>query len=215
MHIEAHAALGWVLGNAFGSDRKVRAYATIGAVLPDIDAIPYIFGPFYYGLLHHTFGHNIFLGVLFALYGRRRFKSWKVASLGAAVFTSHLITDAWLSNWPLYLFWPFSERGYLPANSLELSSPVNTWLVYSTPLILALVALIWKRTPLEWVHPRLDQLFISFFQKKLFACATCQHPANLHCDQCAQSICPRHSQFFKGWRILCPKCARERAEFQK
>ena len=207
VHLECHATLGWVLGNAFANDRKVRAYAVIGAILPDIDAIPYIFGPYYYGLLHHTFGHNIFLALLFAAYGWWRFKSWKIATLGAAVFASHLLTDAWLSNWSLYLFWPLSQRGYLPENSLELGSPVNTWLVYSTPLFLALVALIWKRTPLEWISPQLDRLFISFFQKKSSHCSLCAQPSNLHCQICLQPLCAKHSVIRKGWSLLCPVCS--------
>lgn len=206
MHLECHATLGWVLGNLAGVDRKVRNYAVIGAILPDIDAIPYVFGPYYYGLLHHTFGHNVFLGIAFAAFGGWKFKSWRAATLGLVSFGSHLLTDAFLSNWHLYLFWPLSSKGYLPANSLELSSPVNTYLVYAIPLVLAVAGLVWKRTPLEWISPRLDELAVSFFRRKHAACATCTRPANLSCDQCHRPICPKHLQVGKHWRVLCPEC---------
>lgn len=206
MHLECHATLGWMLGNLAGVDRRVRNYATIGAILPDIDALPYVFGPYYYGLLHHTFGHNIFLCLAFGAFGWFKFRSWRAALLGLVSIGSHLLTDAYLSNWHLYLFWPVSAKGYLPAHSLELTSPVNTWLVYSIPLVLLVAALVWKRTPLEWISPRLDQLFIAFFRRKPLACATCSKPANLACDACGGPVCPSHLQVGKGWRVLCPRC---------
>jgi inner membrane protein len=209
MHLECHAVLGWILGNVSKGDRKLRNYATIGAILPDIDAIPYVFGPYYFGLFHHTFGHNLFLLMAFALYGRARFKTWRAAILGGAAVGSHFITDAYLSNWPLYLLWPFSEKGYLPATSLELASPVNTRLLYSIPLVLLACALIWKRTPFEWIHPALDDLVLGFFRKKNLACANCQRPANMTCDSCRKALCPRHINVRKGWRIACSDCRRD------
>ena len=61
MHLEPHAALGWAIGNLGGADRQLRRYCVLGAILPDIDALSYIFGPQAYGRWHHTFGHNVFL----------------------------------------------------------------------------------------------------------------------------------------------------------
>ena len=111
MHLECHAALGWLIANAGGGDRRLRNYTVIGAVLPDIDAAPYVLGPYYYGLYHHTFGHNVFLWLLWALGGALACRSWKAGLLGLVAFGSHLLTDAYLSNWLLYLFWPFSRKG--------------------------------------------------------------------------------------------------------
>lgn len=206
MHLECHATLGWVIANLGANDsRRLRGLILLAAVLPDIDAIPYIFGPLYYGLLHHTFGHNIFLGIALALYSWRRFRVWKAPLLIALSFAGHLVTDAWFSNWPLYLFWPLSSKGYLPRGSLELDHPLNTLLVYLVPLVLLLAALLWRRTPLEWIHPKLDALFISFFQRKPYPCATCHQPANLHCENCGKVICPKHASLRK-WRLSCPAC---------
>ena len=42
MHIECHATLGWLIGNVLAKDRTLRNYAVVGAILPDIDAIPYV-----------------------------------------------------------------------------------------------------------------------------------------------------------------------------
>ena len=205
MHLECHATLGWVLANVFAKNRPERNFVVLASVLPDIDALPYLFGPYYYGLYHHTFGHNIFLGIALALYGWRKYGP-QTGLAGAASFASHIVTDAYLSNWQLYLLWPISRRGYLPDHSLDLASPVNTWLLYSVPIFVILVAAIWKRTPLEWIHPRLDSLFLSFFRSKAGSCAVCHSGANQICDQCAKSICPKHLNVSMGWRIRCPEC---------
>lgn len=206
MHLECHATLGWMIGNCFSNDRRVRNYATIGAVLPDIDAIPYLFGPYYYGLYHHTFGHNVFLWIAFSAFGVKRFGNWKAGLAGFVAFGSHLLTDAYLSNWLLYLFWPLSRKGFLPAHSLELSSPVNTWLLYTVPLQLLIAGLIWKRTPLEWISPRLDEIFVSFFRAKALRCTHCGKGANVRCDACGTPICPKHLVVKSGFRVFCPNC---------
>ena|SRR6185369_11507465 len=61
MHFEPHAVLGWTLGNVAGADRALRKWCVIGAILPDVDAIPFVFGAEAYGRWHHTFGHNVWL----------------------------------------------------------------------------------------------------------------------------------------------------------
>ncbi|MDB6036473.1 MAG: hypothetical protein JWM99_314 [Verrucomicrobiales bacterium] len=58
MHLECHATLGWLLGNLWGGDRKIRNYAVLGSILPDVDALSYIFGPYYYGMVHCNRGAN-------------------------------------------------------------------------------------------------------------------------------------------------------------
>ena len=212
MHLECHAVLGWIIANAGANERQIRNYTVIGAVLPDIDAIPYVISPFYYGLYHHTFGHNIFLWLLWSVFGGIHFRSWKAGLLGFVAFGSHLLTDAFLSNWPLYLFWPFSRQGYLPAHSLELSSPINTYLVYSIPLVLLVAALIWKRTPLEWINPKLDTLFLSYFRRKTALCFACGRPANLTCEKCARPLCPAHVNVSLRWLLLCSACESARRD---
>lgn len=119
---------------------------------------------------------------------------------------SHLWTDYYLSGWPMYLGWPFSNRGYEAANSVQLGSPINTGLVYAIPVVLAVVALVCKRTPLEFISPRLDQFFLAWFMRKRLSCATCGKPGNLACDACGAAVCPRHGILRKGWRLLCPAC---------
>jgi len=86
MHLECHAALGWLIANAGGGERPVRNYVVISAILPDIDALPYLFGPDYYAVYHHTFGHNIFLWLLWSAWGVKRFHSRRAGLLGLMAF---------------------------------------------------------------------------------------------------------------------------------
>src|SRR6266446_1194914 len=66
MHFEPHAALGWAIGNFGGADRQLRKWCVIGAILPDIDAIPFVFSAQAYGRWHHTFGRNLLTDAQFS-----------------------------------------------------------------------------------------------------------------------------------------------------
>src|SRR6185503_18875084 len=120
MHFEPHATLGWLIGNLGGGDRRVRNYCTVGAVLPDIDAVMYAFGPLAYGQWHHTFGHNVFLWAAFTGWVGWRCQSWRAALLAFLSFGSHLLTDAQFSGWKQYLFWPVSHKGYVFSTVVQL-----------------------------------------------------------------------------------------------
>lgn len=206
MHLEPHAALGWAIGNLGGGDRRVRNYCTLGAVLPDIDAVAYVFGPKAYQDWHHTFGHNVFLWMAFTCWVAWHCGSWRAALLAFLSFGSHLVTDAQFSGWKLYLFWPVSRAGYVFPGSVGLESPINTWLVYASFIVVAALALIYKRTPLDIPSPKLDALLLSFFQKRDRRCAECGRACNQTCDECGNSICGRHGTLRRGLRVLCPGC---------
>jgi LexA-binding, inner membrane-associated putative hydrolase len=210
MHLEPHAALGWAIGNLGGADRRLRMWCVMAAVLPDIDAIPFIFGPQAYGHWHHTFGHNVFVWFLFTAWVTYRCRSVRAAVLSFLSFGSHLLTDAQLSGWNLYLFWPFSREGYLFPTAVGLTAPINTHLVYYSFVAVGLLAMIFKRTPLDMFSPRLDQLFISFFRRKNLVCGFCARKGNQTCDQCQRPVCIRHGAVRKRTTVLllCPECSR-------
>jgi hypothetical protein len=207
MHLEPHAALGWTIGNFGGADRQLRNWCVVGAIFPDIDAIPYIFGPEAYGHWHHTFGHNIFLWILFT--GWVTWKCWSMRALilSFLAFGSHLLTDAQLSGWDLFLFWPFSRAGYLFPHAVGLEAPINLHLVYYSFVLVALLAFLYQRTPIDIFSPRLDQLLISFFRKKPLDCLLCQGKCNQVCTQCESPVCLRHSIVTREFKVVCPVCA--------
>jgi hypothetical protein len=215
MYGQTHAGLGWVIGLLpAGSDRRLRAWCTAAAVLPDLDAGAMLFGMDAYVRWHHKPGHNVFLGVLCVAAAVAHF--WKrpvrqrllVGVLVAVCFASHLLTDMKLSGWEVVLFWPFSERGYGFQPILPLGHPINTWLVYyfmTLPWFLA----IWARvTPLELISPRLDRMFVNAFRRKTGACSVCSGRCNEVCDGCGRPTCMKHGRITWRFRLYCPACPR-------
>ncbi|MBV8881291.1 MAG: metal-dependent hydrolase [Planctomycetaceae bacterium] len=214
MYGQTHAGLGWAIGMLPPtSDRRLRAWCTIAAVVPDYDAGAMLFGMDAYVRLHHKPGHNVYFGLLFLLaaypffHGRPLKQRWTAIVLISLALASHLLTDMKLSGWEVYLFWPFSERGYGFQPILALGHPINLWLagVFMTlPWLLAL----WKPvTPLELVSPRLDRIFLNAFRKKSLACSTCGTSCNNRCDTCERPACMKHGRLDWKFRIACPACA--------
>lgn len=210
MHFEPHATLGWAIGNLGGGDRRIRNYCVLGAVLPDIDAAAFLFGPQAYGDWHHTFGHNVFLWAAFVGWVGWRCQSWRAALLSTLSFGSHLLADAQLSGWLLYLFWPLSRHGYLFPGAVGLEAPLNLWLVYLSPVVILILAVLFKRTPIDIVSPKLDGLFTAFFRARPLRCRTCDRRCNRHCDACGEPTCGRHATIAKGFHLLCPTCTNHR-----
>ena len=214
MYGQTHAGLGWVFGLLPpASDRRLRAWCAAAAVLPDLDAGAMLFGMDAYVRWHHKPGHNVFLGVLcvgaaFAHFlGRPARQRWTAVTLVALSYASHILTDMKLSGWEVYLYWPFSERGYAFQPMLALGHPINTWLagIFMTlPWLLAL----WKPvTPLELISPRLDRIFLNAFRKKTLSCASCGVACNNGCDACGKPACMKHGRLDWKFRISCPACA--------
>ncbi len=206
MHFEAHAALGWAISNLGGADRALRKWCVIGALLPDLDAIPYLFGPQAYGQWHHTFGHNVFLWALFMAGITFKFRSIRALVLSFLCFGSHLLTDAQFSGWNLQLFWPISNVGYLFPAAVSLSAPINTQMVYGSFLLVAALGVAYKRTPIELLSPKLDALLLSAFSHKPHFCAVCRGPSNQICSRCGDPICIRHTTVKRNMVLLCPDC---------
>ncbi len=201
---QAHAGLGWVVGvSAPTTDRRLRVWCAAAALLPDVDALSILLGKQHYDYWHHTFGHNVFLGSVVAaaaawsFRGRRHASRLWATALVAACFASHLLTDARLSGWELYLFWPFSRTGYEFKPNLQLGHPINFVLVYVL-MVLPWVLAFWRGvTPLEIVSPRLDRIVTNFFRKRALECAACGRPCNNRCDACQKPTCMRHGRI--GW----------------
>jgi hypothetical protein len=211
VHFEPHAAIGWAIGNIAKADRRLRNYCLLGAILPDIDAITILFGSSAYAHYHHTFGHNVFTWALFTGIATLHCRSWKALVVSFLSFGTHLLADAKLSAWELYFFWPFSIKGYVLPHSIGLESPINTHLVYYSFVVVALLALIYRRTPIDIFAPRLDQLLMSAFKKKNFRCHVCGTGANQTCDACGEPVCTRHITVQRNLSVICPECVRAKA----
>lgn len=209
---QTHAALGWVIGHASPtSDRRLRAWCTAAAILPDLDAAAYLLGRTYYDKIHHTFGHNVFTGALCVALAAWHFwkrparELWTAVVLVAVCFASHLLTDAKLSGWLIHPWWPVSNAGYQFHPNYQLGDPINIWLMVlfmTLPFLLA----FWKPvTPLELISPRLDRLVVNLFRKKTLKCATCQGDCNNRCDACEAPVCMKHAKVDFRFRVRCPQ----------
>ena len=213
MHFESHGGLGWALGTlAPGSDRALRAWCVTAAVAPDVDAVSYLFGDVAYSRYHHTFGHNVFLGVVVvgaAAWQQRRRSPRRLAALLALVviaFGSHLVADAKLSAYPIEPFWPLSRAAYEFHPNLGLAAPINTWLVYVSFAVIALLAL-WKRiSPLELIGANLDARVMRAMAPRRLACGQCGRPCSDRCDACGRPVCAREGTIGSGFRLSCPRC---------
>jgi len=213
MHPEAHAGVGWLIGVlAPSSDRRLRNWCLVAALLPDIDAAAYLFGPVAYMNYHHTFGHNIFLGLACtaaaALHHRGAGVRRAVLAAGivALAFAAHILGDMKLSAYPVVLFWPLSHAEYEIPLNYALGAPINTWLFYASFALVPVLALWRKVTPLDVIATRLDRIFIGFFRARPLACSACGGRCNQRCDGCGEPVCFRHGRLGRGFRIACPRC---------
>jgi len=209
VHIECHGMLGWAIGVVAKADVRLCRWCVLGALLPDLDSVSYLFGPEAYGKHHHTFGHSVFTGLLFCAAATAHCRSWKALGLSLLCFGSHLLTDAWLSGWLLYLFWPFSGKGCVFAHAVDLAHPVNLYLVYLSLVAPLALALVYRRTPIELLSPALDRLLVSTFSRATAVCHACGRKANLACARCAKPICSRHATIQRSWTVSCPDCGTE------
>jgi hypothetical protein len=214
MHLEAHAGLGWAIGVlAPGSDRRLRNVCVAAALIPDVDAVTYLFGYQAYADYHHTFGHNVFVGLALAGLAvwwhrdRPAKRRALAAGLAALAFASHLLTDAWFTRYPVYPWWPFSRQEFLFEGGVGLVAPINVTLIYASFALVFVLALLKRVTPLDVFSPGLDRLFLGFFRRRTLSCATCQAKTNAACHGCEQPVCGRHGTIGKGFCLACPGCA--------
>jgi membrane-bound metal-dependent hydrolase YbcI (DUF457 family) len=212
---QTHAGLGWVIGMAAPtSDRRLRIWCTAAAILPDVDALAMLAGPDNYTKYHHTFGHNIFTGMICVAAAAWYFRNasnraWLAAiALVAICFASHILTDMKLSGWELHLLWPVNKvRGFEFHPNLQLGHPVNFVLV-SVFMIVPWALAPWKGvSPLEIISPRLDHLVLNLFRKRNRNCASCGRPCNNRCETCTRPVCLRHGRIGWRFRVTCPACA--------
>ncbi len=213
MYGQTHAGLGWVIGLLpKDSERRLRAWCTVAAILPDFDAAAMLFGMDSYARWHHKPGHNVFVGVLCiaaAVWNFRKYPARQIVQAGVLVavsWASHILTDMKLSGWEVYLFWPFSERGYGFQPILALGHPLNTWLAGYFMILPWFLAYWAGVTPLELLSPRLDKIFLNAFRKKLQACNLCQGPCNEACAGCAQPVCMKHGRITWRFQVFCQRC---------
>lgn len=199
--------LGWTLGNLAGRDARLRRWCTVVAVLPDLDGLGFFLSPTAYDRWHHTFGHNVFLGLLLGGLSGWWWRSWAAFGLVALSYGSHLVTDAGLSGWPIYLFWPLSGSAWSLPHAVGLSHPINIQIIYAGYAVILFLACLTRRTPIELVSPRLDRLVVAAFRRSTGTCHECGAAGRVACEACGVLLCFRHARIRRRLRVGCPACA--------
>lgn len=214
MMAPAHAGLGWLVGLAApNSDRHIRIWCVIAALVPNLDALAPLGGAKAEAVFRYAFGHNIFVGVLLLGGVIWSFRSEPVRTLFTALFlvavsfALHLLLDLLITGAPIRLFWPLNQRALQLQPVLVVGRSID-FLVALALLALPWAFAFWKWvTPLELLSPRLDALFLNLIRHKKYDCTICGKKCNNRCTTCTHPVCFRHGKI--GWRfkLTCSSCA--------
>lgn len=209
MNSEAHLAVGWALAHWGGvPGRRFRAVVAAASLVPDIDCLAYAFGERAYATYHHAIGHNVFFFVLASaasvlLFRNNRLRVWIVVQLA---LLSHLLGDYFLTRFPLEFFWPVWNKGFIYGYKIGLDHPINNALSYLSLLFFVVMAVFYKRTPMELLSVELDQRIVNLFRHKPLTCHVCGRKANERCGTCGQPACMRHGRIGRGFGVTCQRC---------
>ena len=164
MYIPAHAGIGWLLAEIGKGDSVFRRFVFLAAILPDIDGATYLFGFALSLNQHHIWAHNILFSLIVSTLAgvcciRIRFKAFLFTQIA---FYTHFFGDYCFTQWPIAFFYPFSDKLLFNGHAYALWDPLNTYFGYFGCLLIIILSVIYKRTPLEVLSPRLDLKLVSY-----------------------------------------------------
>jgi hypothetical protein len=168
MHIQTHVMSGWCIGNLFKLNRRERFFCMLAASLPDIDGLAILGGWGNYQDWHHVIAHNILFCVLatgvMTGFSKHRLKAFFIY---IGLFALHMILDMFGSGmgWYLYFYWPFSMEKFYTNYGWEFFSWQNQLAGFLFLLWTIAIIFCRKRTPLEYIMPRLNRRLVVFFLK--------------------------------------------------
>lgn len=209
----ALAGLGWVVGlSAPNSDRRLRIWCAVAALVPEVDALAPLFGAKAEAVFRYGFGHNIYALILLLGLVVWSFRSEPGRMLFTALFfvvlsfSLHLLVDLKIVGASVRLFWPLSQRGLQLQPFLVVGHSI-AFLFALGLLALPWALAFWKWvTPLEIVSPRLDTLFLNLIRYKKYGCTICGKKCNNRCATCTHPVCFRHGKIDWRFRLTCESC---------
>jgi hypothetical protein len=171
MHVPTHILSGWCAGNLLRLTPKQRLGCMIAATAADLDGMGILVSQDLYWDYHHKLGHNLFFALLLAgvltifLSDRRRLFAFLVF---LAMAHLHLLLDYFGSgpDWPIWYLWP--------SDLLKIQNP-HAWAFFSWQniafgygLLAWTILIAWRqrRTPLEWLMPRLDLQLVALLHRR-------------------------------------------------
>ena len=208
MQFFAHAGAGWILAQFESSRRDVRLATVIAAVASDIDVISHIFGEETYIAYHHLLTHGLVFSLLVSAVSVWFCKGARLKTLllTQLAFYTHFFGDYYLSGWDQTYFFPFSDAKYVASDSLDISHPINHALSYGAFASVIVIGFLKKRTPIEFVWPKLEQRIINLlFSAKRDPCHLCGKKCNEKCSVCGKPVCVKHT-VLKSMQPVCSEC---------
>jgi len=171
MHPPTHGMIGWLTGCGL-AHRRDRVLVTAASLMPDIDGIVILCGEALYGQWHHTFGHNLSMGLVIAVgaavVARQRAAT---AALVFVAFHVHLLCDLLGSGsgWGIPWLWPWSAQEWMlePPLQWELVSWQNILTTVICIMAIAVVGARRGRTIVEVVSVRADTAVVEVMQRRL------------------------------------------------
>jgi membrane-bound metal-dependent hydrolase YbcI (DUF457 family) len=220
MRLGTHLLSGWAIAHgvelASGRDLGVRGRRlVVGASLAALaDGIPIFmfWDQDLFQRIHHEYTAGLPVGVgvtvlcaALAAKGKRGLTALACA-LG---FAATSLLDMVTTNWPVRLFFPFSDWRWSVGD--KLGNFTIYWIIGTAAdlLFLGLAVAIyvrWKRTPLELLGRRVERVLLEFARLPWrHRCPACGRRATYRCRRCGATVCGYHVKL-PGLRPTCTSC---------
>ncbi len=168
MHIQTHIMSGWCAANCFSLTPKERFLAMLAASLPDLDGLTYFFGQNLYWSTHHIYGHNLVFALLLSG-GLAAFCTHKLKCffLFLGLVHLHFVMDLLGSGegWTIPYWFPFNKTEYVWSFGWDFNAVENKLAALLFLFGCVAIAVFLKRTPLEFLMPKLDRRLAGWAQK--------------------------------------------------
>ena len=162
LHFLTHIGLSWIVANLLPGSRKDRCLVVLAGIVLDVDGIGILWSQPAYLATHRVVGHSLLFGVLL-IAGVMRYAEapWRTAVLAAISFHLHLVLDILgTGGLPIRYLWPLSDHGWTYRGHWVLASWQNGVVMAATLLGVIWIAWRKRRTPIECVSLRVDQVLV-------------------------------------------------------
>jgi hypothetical protein len=163
MQLLTHALAGWCAGNAARTTDRERLACMAISLFPDLDGLGLIISHDAYLRWHHVLAHNLLAGLLgSALFMALGHSKLRIGVLYLALFHLHLPMDLIGSGhgWGIEYLWPLSARLFESSLAWDFRSWQNYLVFAALAAFTVWIAISRKRTPLEFIAPRLEAALI-------------------------------------------------------
>ncbi len=165
MHIPTHVLSGWLIGNIPPLNKQQRLWCMFAAAAPDLDGLGIVISAQAYADYHHIHGHNWLAALVISAIAAGIFRSQRVlmAVMTCVLMHLHFFMDMLGSfrgagiPWGIKYNFPFSKKSYAVDWGWELGAWQNYVITGIMIVIMIIIAIKARRTPLETLAPSLEK----------------------------------------------------------